>query len=102
MKLAFTANARPEAQEAVIRLRHTYGAVPEADADVIIALGGDGHMLEVLHRRLKDKKSVYGMHRGTIGFLMNEFMEEGLIERVQAAKPVRIRPLSARSQTLSG
>ena len=102
MKLAFAANARPEAQEALVRLRHLHGSVPEADADVIVALGGDGHMLDVLHRRLKDKKPVYGMHRGTVGFLMNEFSEEDVIERVTAAKPVKIRPLVSRAQTSSG
>ncbi len=82
MKLAFTASARPEAQEALRRLRHIYGEVGEAEADVIVALGGDGHMLDTLRRRLKDKKPVYGMNRGTVGFLMNEYNEDGLAERL--------------------
>ena len=82
MKLAFTASARPEAQEALRHLRHAYGDVGEAEADIVVALGGDGHMLETLRRRLGDKKPVYGMHRGTVGFLMNEYQGQGLPERL--------------------
>ncbi|MBY0568942.1 MAG: NAD kinase [Hyphomonadaceae bacterium] len=102
MKLAFTASARPEAQEALRRLRHVYGESGEADADVIVALGGDGHMLDTLRKRLKDKKPVYGMNRGTVGFLMNEYDEDGLAERLAKAEQVRIRPLVARCETASG
>lgn len=102
MKLTFTASARPEAQDALRRLRHVYGDVGEAEAEMIVALGGDGHMLETLRRRLKDRKPVYGMHRGTIGFLMNEYREEALAERLARAEPIRIRPLVARSQTAAG
>lgn len=102
MKLAFTASARPEAQEALRRLRHTYGESGEAEADIIVALGGDGHMLDALRKRLKDKKPVYGMNRGTVGFLMNEYAEDGLVERLEKASPIRIRPLIARSETTDG
>src|SRR5690606_28365531 len=70
--------------------------------EVIVALGGDGHMLDTLRRRLKDKKPVYGMHRGTIGFLMNEYAEDGLPERLTQAERVRIRALVARCETASG
>jgi len=102
MKLAFTASARPEAQEALRRLRHVYGESGEADADVIIVLGGDGHMLETLRKRLKDKKPVYGMNRGTVGFLMNDFNEDALPERLARVESVRVRPLVARCETASG
>ena len=102
MKLAFTASGRPEAQEAMRRLGDAYGGVDEAEADIVVALGGDGHILETLRRRLKDKKPVYGMNRGTVGFLMNDFSEEGLVERLEKAEPVRIRPLVAKCETLSG
>ncbi|HVZ98760.1 MAG TPA: NAD kinase [Caulobacterales bacterium] len=102
MKLAFTASARPEAQEAMRRLRHKYGDVAEAEADAIVALGGDGHMLDTLRRRLKDKRPVYGMNRGTVGFLMNDYAEEDLPARLEKAEPVRIRPLVARSETMAG
>jgi NAD+ kinase len=102
MKLAFTASARPEAQEALRRLRHVYGEAGEGEADVIVALGGDGHMLDTLRRRLKDKRPVYGMNRGTVGFLMNDYNEDGLVERLAQAESVRIRPLVARCRTISG
>jgi NAD+ kinase len=102
MKLAFTASARPEAQDALRRLRHVYGDVGEANADIVVALGGDGHMLETLRRRLADKKPVYGMHRGTIGFLMNDYDEDDLVERLGKAQQVRVRPLMARCQTAGG
>ncbi|HET9230185.1 MAG TPA: NAD kinase [Vitreimonas sp.] len=102
MKIAFSASARPEAQEALARLRKTYGETAEADADVIVALGGDGHMLETLRRRLTDKKPVYGMHRGTIGFLMNEYQPERLPERLAKAEAARVRPLVARCETMAG
>ncbi|PZO52047.1 MAG: NAD kinase [Alphaproteobacteria bacterium] len=102
MKLAFTASARPEAQEALRRLRHVYGESGEAEADVIVVLGGDGHMLETLRRRLKDSKPVYGMNRGTVGFLMNDYNEDGLDERLANVESVSIRPLVARCQTASG
>lgn len=102
MKIAFTSSARPEAQEALRRLRHIYGEAGEADADVIVALGGDGAVLDALRRRLADKKPVYGMNRGTIGFLMNEYREEDLADRLEKAEPVRIRPLVARATTTDG
>jgi NAD+ kinase len=102
MRLAFTANARPEAQEALLRLRHLYGEAGEAEADVIVALGGDGHMLDTLRRRLKDGKPAYGMNRGTVGFLMNDYHEADLLERLAKAEPVRIRPLVARCETADG
>jgi len=74
----------------------------EAEADVIIALGGDGHMLDTLRRRIKDKKPVYGMNRGTVGFMMNDYSEDGLIERLSTAETVKIRPLVARCETRDG
>ena len=102
MKFTFTAKARPEAQEALARLTTLHGAVTPAEADVIVALGGDGHMLDTLHNRLRDKKPVYGMHRGTVGFLMNEFHAEGLRERLAAAEPTLIRPLVMRARDADG
>ncbi len=65
-RLHFTASPRPEALDALRRLRQRYGEVAEPEADIIIALGGDGHMLATLRRRMTDKKPVYGMNRGTI------------------------------------
>ena len=100
--LHFTASPRPEAQDALRRLRHIYGDAGAANADIIIALGGDGHMLDTLRLRMGDGRPVYGMNRGTIGFLMNEFSEEGLIERLEVAQPIHIRPLLMRATTVSG
>jgi NAD+ kinase len=102
MRLAFTASARPEAQAALARLRQIYGDAGEADAEIIVALGGDGHMLDILKNRLKDKKPVYGMNRGTIGFLMNDYEEAHLVERLAKASAIKVRPLVARCETLDG
>jgi NAD+ kinase len=97
MRLHFTASQRPEAQQALAQLSARYGQSSEAAADVIVALGGDGCMLETLRRRLIDGKPVYGMNRGTVGFLMNEFAEEDLPARVGEAEAVRIRPLAMKA-----
>ena len=92
-RLAFVASARPEAQEARARLESTYGGVPMADAEVIVALGGDGFMLETLHDQIGRPTPVYGMNRGSIGFLMNDFAEDGLLDRINAAERATIHPL---------
>ena len=102
MKIAFTASARPEAQAALRALRHVYGEAGEAEAEIIVALGGDGHMLDTLRRRLKDQKPVYGMHRGTVGFLMNAYDEADLPDRLARATKAEIRPLIAVSETRAG
>ena len=86
-RLAFTASKRPEAQEALTRLISRYGDVKEEDADIIVALGGDGAMLDALRRRFEDHKPVYGMNRGTVGFLMNEYEEDDLKERIAQSAP---------------
>ena len=101
-KLAFVADQRPEAHEARQRLAERYGDTPEADADVLVALGGDGFMLEVLHRNLPAAKPVYGMNLGTVGFLMNEFGEDGLLARIQTAEPTVIYPLAMEVQRRDG
>ncbi len=77
--IAFVASQTPEAREAYARLEKRYGNSDPAKADVIVALGGDGLMLQTLHKFMKSGKPIYGMHRGTVGFLMNEFVEEGLV-----------------------
>ncbi|MBS0334911.1 MAG: NAD kinase [Proteobacteria bacterium] len=93
MKLAFTASERPEAQEGRARLAKRYGEVPVAEADVIVALGGDGFMLECFHDHMASGLPVYGMNRGSVGFLMNDYSEVGLVERIQAAERAVIHPL---------
>jgi len=92
-KIAFVASGADEARTAARRLSHAYGNVPLDEADVVVALGGDGLMLEALHRLMDKGTPIYGMHRGTVGFLMNDYREEGLRERLEAAVPTRIRPL---------
>jgi NAD+ kinase len=94
LRLAFTASDRPEAEEARERLAARYGQHPLEEADVIVALGGDGFMLETLHRTLPSGKSIYGMNRGSVGFLMNDYKEEGLMQRIASAERATIHPLS--------
>ncbi|MFN3857999.1 MAG: NAD kinase [Caulobacter sp.] len=93
-RIAFAASDRPEAQDACERLRDRYGHTPEDEAQVIVALGGDGFMLETLHRTMDLGKPIYGMNRGSVGFLMNEFSEDALLERINAAERAVIHPLT--------
>jgi len=101
-KLAFLASDAEKAQDALKRLVARYGNAPVETASAIVALGGDGFMLESLHRYMGLKKPIFGMQRGSIGFLMNEYGEEGLRRRVAAAQSYRLRPLRMRALTLSG
>ncbi|WP_183777005.1 NAD kinase [Phenylobacterium haematophilum] len=93
-RLAFAASDRPEAQEARNALVARYGEASDDDAQVIVALGGDGFMLETLHENLKNGRPIYGMNRGSVGFLMNEYSEDALLERINAAERAVIHPLS--------
>ena len=101
-RVALVASPSPEAQAALARLTQHYGSVPPAEADVIVALGGDGFMLQTLHDFMNAGKPIYGMHRGTVGFLMNEFSADGLEERLAAAKTTVIHPLLMRARCLDG
>ena len=92
-KIAFIAAATPEAEVARDRLSARYGAVDAQEADVIVALGGDGIMLQTLHSVRGRGIPIYGMHRGSVGFLMNTFREDHLPERIDAAMKVEIHPL---------
>jgi NAD+ kinase len=92
-RLAFSASDRPDAQAVRARLAARYGDVPVADAQVIVALGGDGFMLETLHRNLGRPTPIYGMNQGSVGFLMNDYNEERLLERINAAERAVIHPL---------
>lgn len=101
-KLHFTASKRPEAQEAILRLTKKYGQSSEDAAEVIVALGGDGAMLDALRRRFEDQKPVYGMNRGTVGFLMNEYGEEDLIKRIDSAERANLSPLRMTATDIHG
>jgi NAD+ kinase len=101
-RVAFVASPIPEAQDARRRLAERYGDADPATADVIVALGGDGLMLQTLHRFMKSDKPIYGMHRGTVGFLMNDFSEDNLQERLRAAHTTLIHPLLMRARDAKG
>jgi NAD+ kinase len=101
-RLAFLAADRPEAREARGVLAGRYGEVPEDRADVVVALGGDGFMLETLHHALASRRPVYGMNRGSVGFLMNAYEEEGLLERIAAAEKAVIHPLVMKARDAAG
>jgi NAD+ kinase len=101
-RIAFVASQSPEAAEACTRLVARYGNCEPAAADVVVALGGDGLMLQTLRTLMRSGKPIYGMHRGTVGFLMNEFNEDDLKERLAAAEPTVIHPLVMRARDRAG
>jgi NAD+ kinase len=100
--IAFVASQTPEAREAYAKLEKRYGNADPAKADVVVALGGDGLMLQTLHKFMNSGKPIYGMHRGTVGFLMNEFVEERLAERLAAAHITVIHPLVMQARDAQG
>lgn len=101
-RVAFVAGPGDEAQGALERLTARYGSTPVDEAEVVVALGGDGFMLEVLHAHLGRDLPIYGMNRGTIGFLLNEYGEDDLPERLARADRVELHPLRMVAETLAG
>src|SRR3954453_13135485 len=101
-KIAFVASAGTEAQAALQQLADLYGNQNADEADVVVALGGDGLMLQTLHRHMYTGKPIYGMHRGTVGFLMNEFATHDLHARLSAARESLINPLKMRATDVHG
>jgi NAD+ kinase len=101
-RIAFVASQTPEARAALAQLVTRYGNAGAKDADVIVALGGDGLMLQTLHGFMTSNKPIYGMHRGTVGFLMNEFNLDGLVERLAAAHKTIIHPLVMQARDAQG
>lgn len=101
-KISFIASPAPEAEAARERLAARYGDHDPDEADVIVALGGDGIMLKTLHRFMGTSKPIYGMHRGSVGFLMNEFGEEDLAERLAKAERSVVHPLLMRATDIKG
>jgi NAD+ kinase len=102
LRIAFVASEAPVAGAARDRLAARYGAAPLAQADVVVALGGDGFMLQTLHAVQDAGTPVYGMNRGTVGFLMNAYGEEALPDRLAAAEHAVINPLRMRAATTAG
>src|ERR1700719_2239141 len=101
-RIAFVASAGAEAQQALAQLVELYGNHDPAKANVVVALGGDGLMLQTRHRHMRSGKPIYGMHRGTVGFLMNEFSAHDLHARLAAAKESVIHPLLMRATDVHG
>src|SRR6516165_11454882 len=101
-RIAFVASAGAEAQAALAELTELYGNCDPDQADVVVALGGDGLMLQTLHRHMRTGKPIYGMHRGTVGFLMNEFSTHDLRTRLAAARESLIHPLLMRATDNKG
>jgi NAD+ kinase len=101
-KIAFVAARSDVAQAALADLQARYPHVDEREAEAIVALGGDGLMLETLHAHMQRGVPIYGMNRGTVGFLMNEYRIDGLMERLNAASPVKLNPLKMKARTMRG
>ena len=101
-RLAFVSSGTSDAHAAAEELVALYGQSSVADADVVVALGGDGFLLQTLRETMSTGKPVFGMNRGTVGFLMNEFRAKGLPQRIAAAISETIRPLEMVSETAAG
>jgi NAD+ kinase len=102
MKLHFSASSHDGAIERRARLVERYGQHEIADADCIVALGGDGHMLHVLHETVAYDKPVFGLNCGRLGFLMNHYASEELTERIRDAETAPIHPLRMHAETTDG
>jgi NAD+ kinase len=101
-KVAFVASPTPDAQASLRTLIRLYGSVDADQADVIVALGGDGLMLQTLHRFMGTSKPIYGMNKGTVGFLMNDYREDDLIERLKSAERSVVHPLLMEAWDIHG
>jgi NAD+ kinase len=100
--LCFLASTTPEALAAQEELVRLYGQAPMEQADVIVALGGDGFMLQTLHNTMNSGKRVYGMNRGSVGFLMNDYRTENLMDRIDAAVENAFHPLQMTTKNADG
>jgi NAD+ kinase len=104
LRIGLLSSNRAVAQSAEAMLRRQYQFAEPEESEILVALGGDGFMLHTLHGMLEagDPKPVFGMNRGTVGFLMNDWRLDCLAERIEAAKAIRVAPLEMRATTLSG
>ncbi len=100
--IAFVASRSPTAQQALEALRTRYGSIAPERADVIVALGGDGLMLETLHAFIGRTVPIFGMNCGTIGFLMNEYREDAVAERLDEAEETVLHPLTMEARNVAG
>jgi NAD+ kinase len=101
-RIAFLASDSAEARKALAKLVKRHGNADPEKADVVVALGGDGHMLQTLHRFVSSGIPIYGMNRGTIGFLMNDYQDNHLLDRLRAAELTVIHPLRMTARDTAG
>jgi NAD+ kinase len=101
-RIAFLASDSPEARKALTKLSRRHGNAAPEEADVVVALGGDGHMLQTLHRFVSTGVPIYGMNRGSVGFLMNDYRDNDLPERLKAAELTVIHPLRMTATDAAG
>ncbi len=101
-RIHFVASPSPNGQAALAEMIGRYGQVELGDAQVIVAIGGDGYMLRTLHRLKGADLPVYGMKAGNVGFLMNRYEPEGLLDRLDSAESVALHPLKMVVETESG
>ena len=101
-RIAFVASEAEAAQQALQELRQRYGTIAPEEASIVVPLGGDGFMLETLHRFAPQRVPIFGMHRGSVGFLMNSYRLDDLPERLAAAQPVELHPLEMAATDLAG
>jgi NAD+ kinase len=101
-RIAVVAADTEAAQQALAELSRLYPCVAPEQAEIVVPLGGDGFMLETLHRFLPQGVPIYGMHRGSVGFLMNAYNPDGLFERLALAQPVVLHPLEMVARALDG
>jgi NAD+ kinase len=99
---AFVAAPSAEAQAALAELKSRYGEADPVHAEILVVLGGDGTMLETLHRHMGRQVSIFGMNCGTVGFLMNRYSTDDLVERLERAQLVTLHPLEMRAKTTDG
>lgn len=102
IKLALVNSDSNNAVKSAVQLRKLYSFVSIEEADVIVALGGDGYMLHLFHKMLNSKKPIFGMNLGTVGFLLNQYAPENLDERVASAIPFQLHPLRMKAITVDG
>ncbi len=101
-RIAFLASRTPDGQALLAELEARYGHVSPEQADVLVPLGGDGFMLQTLHRHMDLHKPIYGMRAGSVGFLLNEARTDGLLERIVVAEATTFKPLEMQAVTDAG
>ncbi len=102
MKIAFLASQTDKSQQSLKQLVKLYGQHRPLDAEVIVVLGGDGFMLQCLHEFMHQEIPVFGLRRGTVGFLMNDYADADLLERITAAKDTVLHPLMMQATRVDG